>query len=90
MTMWHACTRWDEMVMMPAGAASSRAAQKAAMAGILYDKQTSPELGELLQKLDSAEESEGFDPFQRAVIREARRQALRTHMRHKVDHFSQA
>jgi hypothetical protein len=40
-------------------------------AGILYDKQTSPELGRVLQKLDGSEQ--GFDPYQRAVIREARR-----------------
>lgn len=66
------------MVMMPAGAASSRAAQKAAMAGILYDKQTSPELGDLLQKLETSEASGDFDPFQRAVIREARRYTVIT------------
>ena len=63
------------MVMMPNGAAACRAAQKAAMAGILYDKQTNPELGEVLQKLQGAEASSDFDPFQRAVIREARRWA---------------
>ena len=59
--------------MMPNGAAACRAAQKAAMAGILYDKQTSPELGNTLQKLEGGESSKDFDPFQRAVIREARR-----------------
>ncbi|BDA49961.1 Thermostable carboxypeptidase 1 [Coccomyxa sp. Obi] len=69
---------WDEMVMMPNGAAACRAAQKAAMAGILYDKQTSPELGNVLQKLEGAESSNDFDPFQRAVIREARRDWVRT------------
>ena len=61
------------MVMMPNGAAACRAAQKAAMAGILYDKQTNPELGELLESLEGAETSNDFDLFQRAVVREARR-----------------
>ena len=61
------------MVMMPNGAAACRAAQKAAMAGILYDKQTNPELGEVLQKLQGVQSSSDFDSFQRAVIREARR-----------------
>lgn len=28
----------DEMVMMPSGAAAARGAQKAAMAGVIYDK----------------------------------------------------
>jgi Zn-dependent M32 family carboxypeptidase len=69
-------SRWDEMVMMPPGAAASRATQKAALAGILYDKQTSPELGELLERLRDVAASHGFDPFQRAVIREARRQDI--------------
>lgn len=29
---------WDEMVMMPPGAAASRGAQKEVMAGVTYDK----------------------------------------------------
>ena len=61
------------MVMMPEGAAACRAAQKSVMAGILYDKQTEPELGQLLDELASSNGSAGFDPFQQAVIREAQR-----------------
>ena len=61
------------MVMMPEGAAASRAAQKSVMAGILYDKQTDPELGQLLDQLLASKSSTGFDPFQQAVIREANR-----------------
>lgn len=63
------------MVMMPEGAAASRAAQKSVMAGILYDKQTDPELGQLLDGLSAENGSTDFDPFQQAVIREAHRQA---------------
>ena len=58
--------------MMPEGAAACRAAQKSVMAGIMYDKQTDPELGQLLDEL-SSNGSVGFDPFQQAVIREAQR-----------------
>ena len=61
------------MVMMPEGAAASRAAQKSVMAGILYDKQTDPELGQLLDQLMASNGSTGFDPFQQAVVREAHR-----------------
>ena len=64
------------MVMMPEGAAVSRAAQKSVMAGVLYDKQTDPELGQLLDGLIAANGSADFDPFQQAVIREAHRQAF--------------
>ena len=63
------------MVMMPEGAAASRAAQKSVMAGIMYDKQTDPELGQLLDGLLAANGSANFDLFQQAVIREAHRQA---------------
>ncbi len=59
--------------MMPKGAAACRAAQKSVMAGILYDKQTEPELGQLLHELASSNGGAGFDPFQQAVIQEAQR-----------------
>ena len=59
--------------MMPEGAAACRAAQKSVMAGIMYDKQTDPELGQLLDDLVASNGSAGFDPFQQAVIREAHR-----------------
>ena len=50
---------------MPAGAAASRAAQKAAVAGVLYDKQVDQEIGELLAKLQAANlEEAGLDAFQ--------------------------
>lgn len=44
------------MVMLPPGdaAASLRAAQKAALAGVVHAKATAPELGELLAKLQAA------------------------------------
>lgn len=61
------CSRWDEMVMMPPGAAESRATQKSVLAGVLYEKQTDPEIGELLEKLQKAElAGSGLDAFQQA------------------------
>lgn len=45
---------WDEMVMMPPNSAGSRGAQKAALAGVLFDKRTDKELGQLLEALRSA------------------------------------
>jgi carboxypeptidase Taq len=65
---------WDEMVMMPEGSASSRGAQKSALAGVLYDKRTEKELGQLLEQLKGAA---GLDPVQAAVVREAQRSYTR-------------
>jgi hypothetical protein len=56
--------------MMPEGSASSRGAQKSALAGVLYDKRTEKELGQLLEQLKGAA---GLDPVQAAVVREAQR-----------------
>ncbi|GAX80590.1 hypothetical protein CEUSTIGMA_g8027.t1 [Chlamydomonas eustigma] len=60
---------WDEMVMMPSGAAASRGAQKAALAGVVYDKETDPELGQLLDTL--RKEQKGLDEWASANIRDA-------------------
>lgn len=56
---------------MPPGAAQSREDQKTVLAGVLYEKQTAAPLGALIQKLQG--NSEGLDPYQLAVIREAKR-----------------
>lgn len=60
-------------VMMPEGAVGSRGAQKSALAGVLYDKKTEKELGQLLEQLKGAT---GLDPVQAAVVREAQRWVL--------------
>lgn len=59
---------------MPPGAAASRAAQKAALAGVSYDKQTDPQLGALLKQLQ--EEKADLNRVQAAVVREAYRWAV--------------
>lgn len=49
----------------------SRGAQKSALAGVLYDKRTEAELGQLLEQLTGA--AAGLEPVQAAVVREAHR-----------------
>ena len=58
------------MVMMPPGAAASRGAQKAAMAGVIYDKETDKELGVLLEKLSL--DHSGLDQWAAANIRDGK------------------
>lgn len=60
---------WDEMVMMPPAAAASRGAQKAALAGVLHERTTDPEIGRLLEKLDGVAFE---DPYRTAAVREAK------------------
>ncbi|GLC44578.1 hypothetical protein PLESTM_001617300 [Pleodorina starrii] len=67
---------WDEMVMMPPGAAGSRASQKAALAGVLYDKETDPQLGALLEALKAAP-GETLNEVQAAVVRDAAREYVK-------------
>lgn len=65
---------WDEMVQLPPNAVGARAAQKAALAGVLHEKQTEAEIGELLQRLQAANlEAEGLNEYERANVREAAR-----------------
>lgn len=49
----------------------SRGAQKAALAGVLYDKRTDKQLGNLLHELKGA--ANELDPVQAAVVRDASR-----------------
>lgn len=60
----------DEQVFMPPGAAASRAAQKAALAGVTYEKSVDAELGALIDRL-AAKMDRIEDPVQRAVVRDA-------------------
>ena len=61
--------QWDEMTLMPSGAAASRGAQKSAMAGVIYDKQTDKALGEMLGTLKDAPGGQ-LNEVQKAVIRD--------------------
>jgi len=63
---------WDQEVIMPSGAADSRAKQMSALAGVLHEKSTAPEFGELVGRLH-AEGSEQFNAIEWCNIQEAKR-----------------
>ena len=60
---------WDELVIMKERSAASRAAQKAALASVIHQRQTSEKLGELIK---SAEQESGLGPMEQASVRDAR------------------
>ena len=61
---------WDQEVIMPEGAVEARAGQMSALAGVIHDKCTDPQIGKWLKQL---EEDQSLELFDRANIREARR-----------------
>src|SRR5687768_9697465 len=63
---------WDQEVMLPAGANEARAKQIAALAGVIHERMTDPELGDCLAALKD-ENSDTFSEFERCNIREAQR-----------------
>ena len=63
---------WDEMVMLPPGAAEARASQKSALASIIHEKKVDTSIGDLLTRLQSSDLSP-LNDYQRATIREAAR-----------------
>jgi carboxypeptidase Taq len=62
---------WDQEVIMPSGAAESRASQMGVLAGTIHEKTTDPEIGKLLDALD---QENSFTAFEQCNIREARRE----------------
>ncbi|CAM9462472.1 unnamed protein product [Chrysoparadoxa australica] len=66
---------WDEATMMPEGGNKARGLQKAALAGVVYEKSVNPELARPLGELISAlEGSTGtLTDKQSAVVRDAKR-----------------
>lgn len=69
---------WDEMVMMPPGASEERGKQKAALTGVVYDKETSKELGVLLEELSYDKKLADLDDWARANIRDAKKDYVRS------------
>jgi carboxypeptidase Taq len=59
------------MVMLPSESSSCRGEQKAALAGVIYDKKTDAALGALLSTLSEEKGGEGLNEVQKAVIRDA-------------------
>ena len=64
---------WDEMVLLAPGSATARNDQKAALSGIIYEKQTSPDLAKLITELKTSTLSELPTNYERAVVRDAAR-----------------
>lgn len=65
---------WDEQVMMPEGAADARNKQKAALAAVIYEKQTDPALGRLIRELqDDWAFYSSANRFELANVRDAAR-----------------
>ena len=50
---------WDEATMMPLGGGSARANAMAALAGILHERRTAPEIGDLLDQARSSADDLG-------------------------------
>ena len=54
---------WDQEVIMPSGAAESRAKQMGALAGIIHEKSTDPEIGSLLEKISQENSFNTFENY---------------------------
>jgi len=61
---------WDEKTYLPRGGVKHRGDQLALLAGIRHQKATSPEIGELLKKLEGSHLTNDPDSFEAANIRE--------------------
>src|SRR5277367_3162926 len=62
---------WDQLVMMPAAGASSRAHQLGTLARLAHERSTGAEIGEWLEQIDAA--AAGLDELDRDLVRVARR-----------------
>jgi len=59
---------------MPSGAAALRARQGAALAGVVFEKETDAALGSLITRLSSADlAAAGLDAYEAATVRDAAR-----------------
>ncbi|REJ89481.1 MAG: carboxypeptidase M32 [Planctomycetota bacterium] len=65
---------WDEQTNLPKRGAGHRAEQVALLSGLVHEKSTAPELGDMLSDLRNPEDIGGEESPQAAVVREARRQ----------------
>ena len=62
---------WDQMVLLPTGSSSARNDQKSALASVIYEKKTCPELKSLINELLEADLSVLPSDYERAVVRDA-------------------
>jgi len=63
---------WDQQTMMPRRGMTQRSRQLAALATVIHDKLTAPELGEVIAGLEG--QGDGLDPLLAADLRELRRE----------------
>ncbi len=71
----HSCASllsWDEQTYMPSGGGAHRANQLACLAGMVHERRTSTELGEVLEELTELEQQSPVDSPIAVNIREAR------------------
>lgn len=62
---------WDQMVMLPSEGATARNDQKSALASVIYEKKTSPEMKTLITELMGSDLSVLPSDFERAIVRDA-------------------
>lgn len=62
---------WDEMVMLAPGSANARNDQKAAISGVIFEKQTHVQLKDLLENLRKTDLKDLPTDFDRSVVRDA-------------------
>ncbi len=64
---------WDQLVMMPADGAATRAQQLGTLARLAHERATAEEIGAWLDEIDAAGEGAALDELDRDVVRLARR-----------------
>ena len=62
---------WDQMVLLPSGSSAARNDQKSALASVIYEKKTSPDLESLISDLLKSDLSVLPSDYERAVVRDA-------------------
>jgi carboxypeptidase Taq len=74
--LYHVCHCRDEAVMLPSESSVARNRQSGALAGVIFEKKTAPELGEVIQALNTPTADALFasSPFDVATIRDATRE----------------
>jgi carboxypeptidase Taq len=65
---------WDQQTMMPPRGAGARAEQMATLAGLIHERGTSPEIGEMLEELGPFEANHAHDSIEASLVRVTRRE----------------
>ncbi len=65
---------WDQKVHMPVKGSADRARQVATMSRLIHEKQTSQEMGQLLEDAEKEMESNDLDSYEAVLIKKVRKQ----------------